>query len=102
MLIKISKDLITIKDHKRLCKKNGFRDDDTKTKKMDFSGICYDCSRDCFWIVSDISKRLYLYSCEADKVLQSFALGYEEDGNYQEVQQAEGVTYNPHELFRLD
>ena len=95
ILIKISKDLRRIKDHKCLGKENGFGDDDTKVKKIDYSGICYDPSRHCFWIVSDTAKRLFLYSWEDNKVFQSFALGYEEGGDYREIQQAEGVTYNP-------
>ena len=95
LLIKISQDLTKIKDYKKLSDKNGFFDDQIKSKQIDYSGLCYDPSRHCFWIVSDRAKRLFLYSWEKDQVLQSFALGYQQDGEYREVEKAEGVAYDP-------
>ena len=95
LLIKISQDLTKIKDYKKLGNKNGFSDDQIKSKRIDYSGICYDSSRQGFWIVSDRAKRLFLYSWKKDRVLQSFALGYQQDGEYRKIEKAEGVAYNP-------
>ena len=95
LLIKISQDLTKIKDYKKLSDKNGFSDDQIKSKQIDYSGICYDPSRHCFWIVSDRAKRLFLYSWKKNRVLQSFALGYQQNGEYRKIEKAEGVTYNP-------
>ncbi len=41
----------------------------------DFSGICADTARNCFWIVSDQGRELFLWSPEKG-VLKSLALGF--------------------------
>ena len=100
LLIKISSDLHKIKGYKQLSVRNGFSDESIKSKHLDYSGLCYDPSRHCFWIVSDRAQRLFLYSWKQDQVLQSFALGYQQDGEYREIEKAEGVAYN-HDTQRL-
>lgn len=95
LLIKISRDLQEIIDFRILNENNHFLDDEIKSGEIDYSGICYDSSRDCFWIVSDKARRLFLYSWSSDRVLVSFPLEYEENGNKEKVEKAEGVAYNP-------
>ena len=95
LLIKISQDLTKIKGYKKLSQKNGFGDDSLKSKHIDYSGLCYAPNRHCFWLVSDRAQRLFLYSWKQDQVLQSFALGYQQEGEYWEIDKAEGVAYNP-------
>ena len=95
LLIEVAADLGTILDHRVLSGDNGFRDPGTEDHKIDYSGICYDPSRGLFWIVSDKAKRVFLYDLQADRVMQSAALGYARDGEYREVEKAEGVDYDP-------
>lgn len=95
LLIKISLDLQKIIEFKILDKNNNFLDDEIESSKIDYSGICYDSLRDCFWIVSDKAKRLFLYSWLNNQVIVSFPLDYEENGNKKQIQKAEGVAYDP-------
>ncbi len=95
LLVEVSADLQTIRSHQLLNQDNGFHDNDLNSDEIDFSGICYDSSRHCFWIVSDKAKRLFLYDCAAEKVTQSFRLGYAHKGKYREIEKAEGVEIDP-------
>jgi uncharacterized protein YjiK len=101
LLLEVSSDLQTIRDHKLLGAENGFRDAETADDELDFSGICYDESRDRFWIVSDKGQRLFLYDWDEDRVVQSFPLGYGKGGKYREITKAEGVAVEPdaHRLY---
>lgn len=92
LLMQVSPDLKKLLDYKFLGNANGFHDPDTEDDELDFSGICYDPTRDRFWIVSDKAKRLFLYDYRADRVVQSFALGYGVGGVYREIEKAEGVA----------
>ena len=49
----------------------------------DYSGICYDCTRDGFWIVSDESEMLYLWNL-TNGVREQYSLGFSK---------AEGIVY---------
>lgn len=95
LLVEVSPDLQTIKGHKVLNEDNGFRDTSLSSDEIDFSGLCYDPTRSAFWIVSDQAKRVYLYDWAANQVVDSAPLGYGNDGNYEEVQKAEGVAVDP-------
>ncbi len=95
LLIEVSADLQTIKGHKVLNESNGFRDTNLSGNEIDFSGICYDATRRAFWIVSDKAKRVYLYDWTANQVVHSAPLGYGKDGDYEEVEKAEGVAVDP-------
>ena len=94
LLIEISADLKAIKNYQFLNNENGFRVPNADTSKIDFSGICHDPSRQCFWILSDMAQCLFLYSWEGNQVLKHFTLAYEEEGTLKEIRQAEGVAYN--------
>ena len=95
LLIEVSADLNTIISYDLLNEKNGFYNTSLKREEIDFSGICYDPLRNCFWIVSDKAKRLFLHDWEVKKVIQSFRLGYARKGEYCEIEKAEGVTFDP-------
>jgi uncharacterized protein YjiK len=75
-----------------LNEENGFRDPEVGAEELDFSDLCYDPSRDRFWIISDKAKRLFLYDWKGDAVVQSATLGYGKDGEYREIEKAEGVA----------
>ncbi len=94
LLIEVSADLQTIRSYKLLNENNGFYDTHLNSEEIDFSGICYDLNRNCFWIVSDKAKRLFLYDWGVNNVTQSFRLGYSKKGEYREIEKAEGVTLN--------
>ena len=95
LLIEVSSDLQTIRSYELLNDENGFRDTKVGADKLDFSDLCYDERRDLFWIISDKAKRLFLYDWKGNKVIQSCKLGYEKDGEYWEIEKAEGVAIDP-------
>ena len=97
MLIEVSSDLKTIQAHQLLGEESGFYDSEIDAKEIDFSDICYDASRNDFWIISDRAKRLFLYDWSEHRVLQSAKLGYNEKGKYREVEKAEGIAIDPDE-----
>lgn len=101
LMIEISKDLGSILGAHVLDPTKGFVDDDVDGGEIDFSGLQYDSTRSLFWIVSDEAKRLYLYDWDQDQVIQSAALGYEKDGEFQEIEKAEGLAIDPqsHRLY---
>ncbi|MDJ0726222.1 MAG: SdiA-regulated domain-containing protein [Prochloraceae cyanobacterium] len=92
LLIEISADLNSIISYELLNEQNGFYDNKLSSEEIDFSGICYDLLRNCFWLVSDRAKRLFLYNWEIKNVIQSFKLGYSQKGEYRKIKKAEGVT----------
>ena len=92
LLVEVSSDLQTVLNHHVLNDENGFCDSEVGPDVLDFSDICYDQSRDLFWIVSDKAKRLFLYDWKENKVIQSATLGYGINGEYEEIKKAEGVT----------
>ena len=101
LLIEISKDLGSILAARVLDATNGFIDDDVDGPEIDFSGIEYDDTRSLFWIVSDKARRLFLYDWDRNRVIQSAALGYAKDGEFREIEKAEGVAVDPqsHRLY---
>jgi uncharacterized protein YjiK len=101
LLIEIAKDLGSILGARVLDGTNGFIDDDVDGTEIDFSGIQYDDTRSLFWIVSDRARRLFLYDWDRNQVIQSAALGYERDGEFREIEKAEGVAVDPqsHRLY---
>ena len=101
LIIEISNDLGAILGVRVLDAVNGFADDDVEAAKIDVSGLQYDPTRSSFWIVSDRAKRLFLYDLERDQVVQSATLGYENDGEFREIEKAEGVAIDAqnHRLY---
>jgi uncharacterized protein YjiK len=93
LLIEISADSKVIRSHKLLNKEQGFESTNLDDDRIDFSGICYDHSRDSFWIVSDKARRLFLYELLIDKVTQNIVLSDSlDDGN--RIKKAEGVAFD--------
>ncbi len=92
LLIEVSRDLKTIESHCLLDKEAGFADDDIASKKIDFSGLCYDPARGGFWIVSDKARRAFFFDAKEKRVRRSFTLGYEKGGQCREIEKAEGIA----------
>ncbi|MCW8931848.1 MAG: SdiA-regulated domain-containing protein, partial [Gammaproteobacteria bacterium] len=95
LLMEISSDLQTIINHRVLNADNGFTDKNIAADEIDFSDVCYDSKRDCFWIISDMAKCLFLYDWKENRVLQSLKLAYAHKGKYCEIKKAEGIALNP-------
>ena len=95
VLIEVSSDLEEILGYRLLNEDNGFRDNARPVHEIDYSGLCYDSERKAIWIVSDKARRLFLYDWGADRVIYSAPLGYSVDGDYKEVEKAEGVAVDP-------
>jgi uncharacterized protein YjiK len=90
LLITVTSSLDRIIAVEQLNKQNGFVPKGVHSKKLDFSGICYDAVHDLLWIVSDEAKRVYTFDRQQGSVIQSFALqnGQSKD----KIRKAEGVT----------
>ncbi|WP_299614962.1 SdiA-regulated domain-containing protein [Pelagibius sp.] len=95
VLIEVSSDLRRILGYRLLNEDNGFRDNALPVHEIDYSGLCYDSARKAIWIVSDKARRLFLYDWVANRVIDSAPLGYSIDGDYKEVEKAEGVAVDP-------
>lgn len=95
LLIEISSDLKAIRSHQLLDEQNGFSDTEVAADEIDFSDICYDHSRDQYWIISDKARRIFLYSGLHNKVMKSAKLSYGKGGEYREIEKAEGVAIDP-------
>lgn len=101
LLIEVSADLRTIIRYQLLNRHNGFFDTVVADSSVDFSDICYDESRDRFWILSDKARRVFLYDWGKNSVISSAKLGYGKDGKYKEIKKAEGIAIDPgaHRLY---
>ena len=95
LLIEVAADLQTIISHTVLNDRNGFVDPRLSSNDIDFSGICHDRTRNCFWITSDRAKRLFLFDLNQNSVLQSFPLTYQSKGKQRQIKKAEGVAFDP-------
>ena len=74
---------------------NGFSHSQISKKKLDFSGISYDSSRDTFWISSDKGQCLYHYNWQRNHVLQRLELTRETGQGSSKVRKAEGIAIDP-------
>ena len=95
VLLELSPDLETIQANQVLNADNGFCDPDLNAENIDFSGLCYDPHRDCFWILSDKAQRYFLYNWTLNTVIQSSKLSYRTKGKKRDVEKAEGVAIAP-------
>ena len=93
LLISVTSNLKEIVAIEELNKSNGFVVEDVKSKKLDFSGMCYDAVHDLLWIVSDEAKRVYTFDRSRGCVIQSFALKNGQSGR--KIRKAEGVVLDP-------
>ena len=74
LLIAITSQMDQITAIDRLDQRNGFTAENVKSKKLHFSGMCYDAARDLFWIVSDKAACIFLFDRRRGMVIQSLAL----------------------------
>ena len=92
LLIEISSNLSTILDAKLLTPLNGFNHPKIPEKKLDFSGLSYDCSRDLLWIASDKGRCIFLYDWAQDNVVQRIDLTRSLQQKKKLIRKFEGVA----------
>ena len=95
LLIDINLSEGRINSSRLLSDTNGFSHAQISKKKLDFSGISYDCSRDTFWISSDKGQCLYHYNWQRNHVLQRLELTRETGQGSSKVRKAEGIAIDP-------
>ena len=95
LLIEISSDLSRILGVQALDHHSGFVVAGQPSQAIDFSDLCYDISRDQFWILSDQARRLFLYDWRSHRVVHSAPLAYGHKGHYREVSKPEGIAIDP-------
>ncbi|QDV53320.1 SdiA-regulated domain-containing protein [Gimesia fumaroli] len=90
LLIAITSQMDRITAIDRLDERSGFTAENVKSKKLHFSGMCYDAARDLFWIVSDKAERIFTFDRRRGTVVQSLALKNTQTGDT--IHDAEGIA----------
>ena len=74
---------------------NGFQHPRVGEKKLDFSGLSYDSSRDTIWITSDKGQCLFHYDWNRNQVLQRLDLTISSEAKSQRIRKSEGLAIDP-------
>lgn len=92
LIIEVSADLTTILNARLLESSNGFKHPKVSEKKLDFSGLSYDCSRNLIWIASDKGECIYLYDWKENCVVQRIDLQRSLETKKKLIRKIEGVA----------
>jgi uncharacterized protein YjiK len=66
-----------------------------KSKKLDFSGLSYDHSRNTIWITSDKGECLFHFNFNEKKVVNRLNLPRETDTQSKRIVKSEGIAFDP-------
>ncbi|WP_413440142.1 SdiA-regulated domain-containing protein [Synechococcus sp. MIT S1220] len=92
LIIEVSADLKTILDARVLDQSNGFEHPKLTEKKLDYSGLSFDCSRNLIWIASDKGECIYLYDWIQNRVVQRIDLQRSLQSKKKLIRKIEGVA----------
>ncbi|KZR91896.1 SdiA-regulated [Synechococcus sp. MIT S9509] len=92
LLIELDAECRTILSSRLLTQANGFSHPRVGPRRLDFSGLSYDCQRDTLWIASDQGQCLFHYDLKGDLVLQRLDLLLKPEGKSKRVRKAEGIA----------
>ena len=95
LLIELVSEGKTIVNYCKLNEKHGFKHPRIKSKKLDFSGLSYDHTRNTIWITSDKGECLFHFNFNDKKVLSRLDLPRESDTQSKRVTKSEGVAFDP-------
>ena len=77
-----------------LTKKNGFKRPRIKSKKLDFSGLSYDHSRDTVWITSDKGECIFQFDWYQHRVLNHLDLPHHSESQSERISKSEGIAFD--------
>lgn len=95
LLIELDSDCNTIISTCQLSEKYGFKHPRINSKKLDFSGLSYDHSRDTIWITSDKGECLFHFDWNKKKVLNRLDLPRDSEIQSKRVAKSEGIAFDP-------
>ena len=95
LLIAIDLPAARILESRLLTETNGFSHPQIPFKKLDFSGLSYDSSRNTLWITSDKGQCVFHYDWQQDRVLQRLDLISDTKKGSSRVRKSEGVAIDP-------
>lgn len=95
VLIAIDLPAARILDARLLTEAKGFTHPEVPFKKLDFSGLSFDSSRNTLWITSDKGQCLFHYDWQEDRVLQRLDLISDRGKGSSKVPKSEGVAIDP-------
>lgn len=87
LLIAVSSELERITTVEILDEQTGFT---TKRKKMDFSGMCFDATRNLLWILSEEARCVFTFDRRQGRIVQRHSLKKKQHGH--SIRFAEGVA----------
>ena len=95
LLIELDSECKTILNCCVLNKECGFKHPRIKPKKLDFSGLSYDHSRDAIWIASDKGECIFQFDWHQQRVLNCLDLPHHSQGPSERVRKSEGIAFDP-------
>ena len=95
LLIELDSECKTILNYCELNEKNGFKHPRIKSKKLDFSGLSYDLSRDAIWIASDKSECFFQFDWNQKRVLNCLDLFHHSQSPSERIRKPEGIAFDP-------
>ena len=95
LLIELDSECKTILNYCVLNEKCGFKHPRVKPKKLDFSGLSYDHSRDAIWIASDKGECIFQFDWHQQRVLNCLDLPHHSQGPSERVRKSEGIAFDP-------
>ena len=95
LLIELDSECKTLINYCLLDEKHGFKHPRIKSKKLDFSGLSYDHSRDTIWITSDKGECLFHFHWVEQKVLNLLDLPRDSERQSKRIAKPEGIAFNP-------
>ena len=95
LLIELDSECKTILNCCVLNKECGFKHPRIKPKKLDFSGLSYDHSRDAMWIASDKGECIFQFDWDQQRVLNCLDLPQHSQNPSERVRKSEGIAFDP-------
>ena len=95
LLIELDSECKKILNYCELSEEYGFRHQRLKSKKLDFSGLSYDHSRDAIWIASDKGECVFQFDWNQKRVLNCLDLPHHSQSPSERVKKSEGIAFDP-------
>jgi uncharacterized protein YjiK len=95
LLIELDSACRSILDYCELNEDHGFNHPRIDSKKLDFSGLSFDHSRNTIWITSDKGECLFHFDWKEQRVLDYLDLPNNSENPSERVSKSEGIAFDP-------
>ena len=95
LLIELDSECKKILNYCELTEECGFKHRRLKSKKLDFSGLSYDHSRDAIWIASDKGECVFQFDWNQKRVLNCLDLPHHSQSPSERIRKPEGIAFDP-------